>query len=66
MNMFTHRLELNQKQSVEDRSTIADLKSSITLLQEAVEKYKKEMQSIENDKVLLVSYVVCKILSQLY
>ena len=49
--MLIHRVELNEKQSVEDKSTIADLKSSVTLLQEVVENYKKEVQSIESDKV---------------
>lgn len=45
------RLELNQKQLIEDNSTIADLKSNISLLQEAMEKHKKEMESLESDKV---------------
>ena len=37
---------------MEDNSTIADLKSSLTMLQEAVEKSKSELQSMENNKVL--------------
>jgi len=58
-DFIIHRLELSQKQSVEDNTTIADLKSSITILQETMEKYKEEMQSIEDDKVALIMCVVC-------
>ena len=49
-----HRLELSEKQSEEDKSSISDLKSSITRLHEAVENYKKEVQSIANDKVWIL------------
>ena len=47
---------------MEDESTIADLKSSITILQEAMETCKKDVQSVESDKVLLVIRVLFNIL----
>ena len=47
-----HRLELNEKRFAEDKNVIADLNSNIILLEGALERYKREVESIENDKVV--------------
>ena len=49
-----YRLEQTQKESKEDKDTIADLKSRIIVLEDAEEKCKKEIHSVENDKVVLI------------